>query len=300
MLQVHNISKRFGGFQALDGLTMYVPDGAIYGFIGKNGAGKTTLIKIVGGLLHADNGEITRGGGRGAGESVSAHPRLGMIAGAPAMYADMTAEENMKQQYRLLGLSTFDDIGEKLARVGLAHTGRKKARHFSLGMRQRMGLAMALSGDPDFVILDEPMGGLDPQGMHEFRELIRRLNAEQGVTFLISSHLLGELSRVATHFGFIDRGSMLKQLTAEELERSLQKSVRMRVSDADALTAILDGMAARYRRLSGMEVEVLSPVSITHVAVELMQKNCELYACTETEESLENYFMQLVGSEQHA
>ena len=153
----------------------------------------------------------------------------------PAIYLDLTAEENLKTQYRILGLPSFDGISDILKLVGLDHTGKKKAKNFSLGMRQRLGIAVALAGDPDFLVLDEPANGLDPQGIIEIRELILNLNRRQQITVLISSHILDELSKFATHYGFIDGGRMVKELSAEELEAACRKCVRMEVSSAKAL-----------------------------------------------------------------
>ena len=156
----------------------------------------------------------------------------------PSIYLDMTAEDNLKEQYRIIGLPSFDDIPELLRLVGLENTGKKKAKNFSLGMKQRLGIAIALAGSPDFLILDEPVNGLDPQGIIEMRELILKLNQERQITFLISSHILDELSRLATHYGFIDSGHMVKELSARELDAACRKCIRVQVSDIHALTRV--------------------------------------------------------------
>ena len=301
LLTVSNLSKRFHGYMALDGLSMRIPEGAIYGFIGKNGAGKTTLIKIICGLLHADGGTYSLSAGNGAdGSQAAAVPRVGAIAGEPAMYGDMTAEENMLQQYRILGLPTFDGIAETLRLVGLADTGKKKARHFSQGMRQKLGIAMALAGEPAFLVLDEPMNGLDPQGIRELRELILSLNRERHVTFLISSHILGELARIATHYGFIDRGRMLAEMTADELAQLLTKSLRVKVSSTEVLARVLDRRKIGYRILSDTEADVFSDISVTQLAAELMALQCEIYSCCTRDERLDEYFLHLVEDVQNA
>ena len=297
VLTVTNLTKRFGREKALDGLSMRVPRGAIYGFVGKNGAGKTTLIKTVCGLLCADGGDCILSNGRDADAT---RPRVGAIAGEPAMYGDMTAEENMHAQYRILGLPGFDGIQDRLRLVGLENTGNKKTKHFSQGMRQKLGIAMALSGDPIFLILDEPVNGLDPQGIRELRELVIRLNREQGITFLISSHILSELSRVATHYGFIDCGHMLREMTATELETSLMKTLRVRVSSADALARVLDARGLRYRVLSATEADVFGKISVTELARELAHSDCEIYTCYEREEGLDEYFLRLVEGGRNA
>lgn len=168
--------------------------------------------------------------------------RMGAVVETPSIYSDMNAEDNLKQQYRILGLPSFEGIPELLKLVGLENTGKKKAKNFSLGMKQRLGIAVALAGDPDFLVLDEPTNGLDPQGIIEMRELILKLNREHQITVLISSHILDELSRLATHYGFIDSGRMLKEMSASELEAVCRKCMRMEVSDTKVLTKVLDEM----------------------------------------------------------
>ena len=171
------------------------------------------------------------GAGHNSREITKARRRMGAIVETPAIYTDMTAEENLRQQYLILGLPSYDGIPELLKLVGLENTGRKKAKHFSLGMKQRLGIAIALAGDPDFLVLDEPVNGLDPQGIVEMRELILKLNRERRITVLISSHILDELSRLATHYGIIDHGRMVKELSAEELDAACRKCVHMEVTD---------------------------------------------------------------------
>ena len=205
ILTTNELKKTYGKFNALNGLSMNVPKGAIYGFVGKNGAGKTTLIRLICGLQFATDGEFTLYGKSSRGADISkARRRMGAVVETPSIYLDMTAADNLKQQYRVIGIPSFEGIPELLKLVGLGDTGKKKARHFSLGMKQRLGIAVALCGNPDFLLLDEPINGLDPQGIIEIRELILKLNRERGITVLISSHILDELSRLATHYGFID------------------------------------------------------------------------------------------------
>ena len=200
ILETRSLSKHYGHFKALDGMDMHVPKGAIYGLVGKNGAGKTTLIRLICGLQEPSSGSFTLYGTENRDKAiVKARRRMGAVVETPSLYLDMTAEENLKMQYRVLGLPSFEGIGELLSLVGLENTGRKKARHFSLGIKQRLGIAVALAGDPDFLVLDEPVNGLDPQGIIEIRELILKLNRERQISVLISSHLLDELSRLATH-----------------------------------------------------------------------------------------------------
>ena len=220
VLKTNALCKHYKDFKALNGLTMNVPKGSIYGFVGKNGAGKTTLIRLVCGLQLPTSGSFELYGVEHSDKEISkSRRRMGAVVETPSIYLDMTAEDNLKQQYRILGMPSFDGITELLKLVGLENTGRKKAKNFSLGMRQRLGIAVALCGDPDFLVLDEPINGLDPQGIIEIRELILKLNREQKITVLISSHILDELSRLATHYGFIDSGRIVREMSAEELVR---------------------------------------------------------------------------------
>ena len=219
---------------------------------------------------------------------------------SPAIYPDMTARENLRQQYRVLGLPSDDGIDELLCLVGLGDTSKKKAKNFSLGMRQRLGIAVALAGNPDFLVLDEPVNGLDPQGIIEMRELILKLNREHGITVLISSHILDELSRLATHYGFIDGGHMVKEMSAQELETRCRKCVRIEVSDTKALARVLDRLKAEYRITDDFHADIYAEIPVTALVSALAKENCTVKNLTEQDESLESFYMNLVGGEHHA
>lgn len=295
-LEAKSLCKRYGHFKALNGLSMRVPRGAIYGFVGKNGAGKTTLLRVICGLQKPDGGEYSLfGTGSESADIYKVRRRMGGVVETPSIYADMTAEENLQMQYRLLGLPSFEGIGELLQLVGLSDTGKKKARNFSLGMRQRLGIAVALCGNPDFLVLDEPVNGLDPQGIVEIRELILRLNREYGITVLISSHILDELSRLATHYGFIDSGSIVKEISAEELNAACRKCVRLMVNDTRALCCVLDRLKLEYNILSDSEADIYGETNISKLISALAEEECEVLSLHEHDESLENYYINLVG-----
>lgn len=299
VLQTNALGKRYKGFDALKNLTMHVPKGAIYGFVGKNGAGKTTLIRLICGLQRPSAGEYILYGERNSSREIhKARRRMGAVVETPSVWMDMTAEENLKEQYRILGLPSFEDIPELLELVGLADTGKKKAKHFSLGMRQRLGIAVALAGDPDLLVLDEPANGLDPQGIVEIRELILRLNRKRQITVLISSHILDELSRLATHYGFIDKGHMVKEISAKELEAACRKCTRVEVTDAKVLARVLETLGMEYQLLSGQEADIFARVPITRLVLALWEEGCELVSIQEREESLESYYINLVGGGQ--
>ncbi len=295
-LETKSLCKQYGHFKALNGLSMRVPRGAIYGFVGKNGAGKTTLLRVICGLQSPDGGEYSLFGvGNKSADLYRARRRMGAVVETPSIYGDMTAEENLRMQHRVLGMPTFDGIEELLRLVGLADTGKKKAKNFSLGMRQRLGIAVALCGNPDFLVLDEPVNGLDPQGIVEIRELILRLNREHGITVLISSHILDELSRLATHYGFIDGGFVLKEISAEELNDACRKCVRLSVSDMKVLCLVLDREKQEYKVLSDSEADVYGNENISRLISALAAEGCEVRSIHEHDESLENYYINLVG-----
>ena len=302
VLTTEKLSKRYSRFTALDGLSMHVPKGAVYGVVGKNGAGKTTLIRLVCGLQTPTSGLYTLYGvshtdRRGLSK---VRRRMGAVVETPSIYLDLTAEDNLKEQYLILGRPSFDGIPDLLKLVGLEDTGKKKARHFSLGMKQRLGIAVALAGDPDLLVLDEPVNGLDPQGIIEVRELILKLNRERQITVIISSHILDELARLATHYGFIDGGRMVKELSAQELEAACRKCVHVEVSDTGALARVLDGMGVDYKIRSEKEADIFAQLNVSQLTLALAKENCEALSMQERDESLESYFVNLVGGGGHA
>ena len=296
VLTTDALSKRYRQFKALDGLSMHVPKGAVYGFVGRNGAGKTTLIRLICGLQEASSGGYVLYGKTDSEKEIHrARRRMGAVVETPSLYQNMTAEDNLKEQYRTLGLPFFSGIPELLELVGLQDTGKKKVKNFSLGMRQRLGIAVALAGNPDFLVLDEPVNGLDPQGIIEIRELILKLNRERQITVLISSHILDELSRLATHYGFIDRGHMVKEISAEELEAECRKCTRLEVTDINTLIRVMDKMGWEYSILSGRQADIFTKVNITQLALALAEEHCEILSLQERDESLESYFVNLIG-----
>lgn len=301
VLETNAISKRYRNFEALNGLSMRVPKGAIYGFIGRNGAGKTTLIRLICGLQEPTSGAFSLYGAKNTDpETERSRRRMGAVVETPSIYMDMTAEENIRQQYLVLGVPSAEGAEELLRLVGLGDTGKKKAKHFSLGMRQRLGIAVALVGNPDFLVLDEPTNGLDPLGIIEMRELLLRLNREHSITVLISSHILDELSRLATHYGFIDGGRMVREMSAGELEARCRKCMRIEVSDAAALARVLDGMQAEYRILEENRADIYAEIPVTALVSALERENCAVISLREQDESLESFYMNLIGGGQHA
>ncbi len=300
ILEANALAKRYRNFSALNGLTMHIPKGSIYGFVGRNGAGKTTLIRLICGLQEPSGGEYKLCGVKNTDKKIiSCRKKMGAVVESPAIYTEMTAEENLRQQNYILKATNEGDILELLTLVGLGDAGKKKVKNFSLGMRQRLGIAIALAGNPEFLVLDEPINGLDPQGIIEMRELILKLNRERGITVLISSHILDELSRLATHYGFIDGGRMIKEMSAEELEKRCRKCICVDVSDTRPLADVLDGMRAEYEILDRTRANIYSDIQVTLLVTELLKKDCIVYGMREHDENLESFYMNLVGGEQN-
>lgn len=301
VLETKALCKQYKHFKALDDLNLHVPKGAIYGFVGKNGAGKTTLIRVITGLQRPTSGEyVIYGIGNTDKTIAQARRRMGAVVETPSIYLDLSAEDNMKVQYRILGLPSQDGIDELLALVGLSGTGKKKIKNFSLGMKQRLGIAVALAGKPDFLVLDEPVNGLDPQGIIEIRELILRLNREMGITVLISSHILDELSRVATHYGFIDSGHIVKEISAEDLERSCTRKTVVTVTNLGAFVRAMDKMHLTYRVTGDNTAEIYDSVSVSSLSDAAKQENCTILSLHEQEESLESFYLNVIGGGDHA
>ncbi len=295
-LETNLLTKKYKDFKAVDSLNMHVPKGSIYGLIGKNGAGKTTLIRIICGLQEPTSGNYSLYGVRNDEKRICrSRRRMGAVVETPGIYLDLSAEENIKEQYRVLGRP--DDFGIKplLKLVGLENTGKKKAKNFSLGMKQRLGIAIALAGDPDLLILDEPTNGLDPQGIVEIRELILKLNRERGITVLISSHILDELSKLATWYGFVNDGQIMKEMSSDELETHFRKCTVVKVSNVNALVETLDSLGSEYKVTGENEAEIFSDISISGLVRELDKSGCELLSAKEKDETLESYFINLLG-----
>ena len=298
IVRTEGICKYYRGFKALNGVDMNIPKGAIYGFVGKNGAGKTTMIRVLTGLQLPTKGSYEIFGVRGDDREISrTRRRIGAVVETPAVFSDMTAVDNLKQQYINLGLPSYEGLEELLQLVGLADTGRKKVKNFSLGMRQRLGIAIALVGNPDFLILDEPVNGLDPQGIIEIRELILKLNREEGITFLISSHILDELAKLATHYGFIDKGKIIREMSSEELEASCRKSIRMKVSDTAILARIMEKMGIEYSIIDDKSADIYSNMKFSDLAAAFAAEGCDIISMEEHDESLESFYMSLLGGE---
>ena len=295
VLEATNLEKKYKDFTALKNLNLHVQQGAIYGLIGKNGAGKTTLIRIICGLQQPTNGTYAIYGVQQNEKLADVRKRMGAIIETPAIYSEMSARDNLIGQYKLVGMPIDDGIEELLTLVGLEKTGKKKVKNFSLGMKQRLAIAMALANHPDFLILDEPINGLDPAGIIEIRELILKLNREKRITILISSHYLDELSKIATHYGFLDKGYIVEEISHEELMRKLERKIVLNVNEPTEFVKYFERFKIPYKVVDRRTINVYGKYNLSTFIRELANHQLIVEEIHEHEESLEGYYMNLIG-----
>ena len=295
-LETSDLSHRFARQDVLRGINMQVPAGSIYGFLGPNGAGKTTTLRLILGLLRRQRGEIRIFGKRFDDDRLGILGSVGSLIESPSLYDHLSAVENLRL-LQLIHRCPESRIGEVLELVGLGGTGKKRAKQFSLGMRQRLSIAAALLHRPSLIILDEPTNGLDPSGIIEIRNLLIELNRSQGCTILVSSHLLSEVERVATHVGILGKGTLLFQGPMDELRRRRQEVLSVRVSTSDnaeaARTIAEEGIAARL-----VDGEVVLPAltgeRIAAINRRLTARNLDVYEIRAVRNDLETIFLDLV------
>lgn len=301
LLRTYGLTKQFGKHRAVDHVDLHVNRGAIYGFIGRNGAGKTTFLRMVCGLAAPTEGEIEIFGARGR-ELQEICSRIGCLIEGPGLYGNMTAKENMEIKCRFCGIKRPGYIEELLDMVGLSDVGKKKTKKFSLGMKQRLGIAMALIGEPDLLVLDEPINGLDPQGIAEVRDIILRLNRERNMTILISSHILEELSKISTDYGIIHHGCLLQELTREELMEKCSDRIEITLNQAKAAVPVLDGLGIKnYRVVDRDHIHIFERLDESgQINMELAKAGITVTEIAKTSEELESYFLNLTGGARHA
>lgn len=291
LLKINNISMRYGSNLVLQNVNMTIHRGDIYGFVGRNGAGKTTLIRVITGLINPYGGNYV----------FNLPKRLGAISGiveAPAIKEGLSGFENLKVQAILLGLTDYEEkIKEVLEIVGLENND-KKAGNYSLGMKQRLAIACLLLGDPELMILDEPANGLDPKGMKEMRELIVRLNQEKGITFLISSHILSELDKMATTYGFIEGGKIMKEIDANDLHNVGKVAYAFKVNNTSGIkNEIEQAFKVNCKILNENSFVLDDEVDPVNVCLFLRGKGLEIYSFERKKEELEDYFISLLKGE---
>ena len=294
ILKTNSLIKKYGEITVLNNINMTIKRGDIYGFVGKNGAGKTTFMRTVLSLTNPTSGEITLFGDK-AIEEVGL--RVGSLIEAPGLYKNATAYENLKRFSIIYGADE-DKIPEILELVGLANTGKKKAKDFSLGMRQRLGIAIALLGEPELLLLDEPINGLDPAGIKDIRDLILKLNKEQHITILISSHILDELSKVVTKYGIINNGKMVEEITAKELHEKCKQKLLLEVDNTEKAKKIISKIIPEksIQIKSEFEIEIYSQIEkAAEMNTALVKGGIKVSAIYPSTDTLEEYFMRRIG-----
>lgn len=294
VITTNGLTKSYKGKPAVDHVSMRVQKGDIYGFIGRNGAGKSTTLKMLCGLVYPTAGEIQLFEGSVMDEA--ARRRVGILIEDAGLYPHLTARENMMLKARYLGLVSDDSVDQALELMNIADTGKKKVKNFSMGMKQRLGIAMALLGNPDLLILDEPINGLDPEGIREIRECIQRLNEQSGKTIIISSHILGELSKLANRYGIIKDGQLVQQITKEELEERCKDYLKLEVDDADRASVVLSEKfpGITYEVFGGNQLHVYDFTDSGSVTALLVENKVSVLSCAFHRMDLEQYFLELM------
>ncbi len=296
IIETKDITKKYDKYQVLNKLNIHVKENSIYGLIGKNGAGKTTLIRIICGLQDPTNGTYFINKIDNKAKDISlVRKKIGAIIERPSIYEEMNAKDNIICQMKLTGLTNYQDVSIILDVVGLSNVGNKKVRYYSLGMKQRLGIALALVNNPNILILDEPINGLDPEGIIEIRELILKLNKEKHITILISSHYLDELSKVATHYGFIDKGRIIEEISSEELNKKLTSFIELKVNNLKSFTNYFKNNNIPYEIKENNIINIYKDYNIQKFITELTNNNLEIESITKKNESLEEYYINLIG-----
>lgn len=300
ILKVENLEKIYHNHKVLSNLNMKIEEGAIYGLVGRNGAGKTTLIRIITGLQAPTKGNYEIFDINYKNSKIKKHLRtIGAIIEKPALIENMTARENIIEQSKIVGTIQTIEIDALLKLVGLNDTDNKKVRNFSLGMRQRLGIAITLCSNPKFIILDEPINGLDPEGIIVIRKLILKLNKEKNITFLISSHYLDELSKIATNYGFIKNGKIIKEISSKEFNEKKQIKTELIVDVPKIAIKYFKLKNLQYKIIDNNTFELSNITNISNLILELSNLNCSVKNIKETEETLENYYLDLIGGKEN-
>lgn len=300
ILKTTNLSKRYKKDFAVNNLNISIKRGEIYGFIGENGAGKTTFIRMITGLVYPTSGEIKLFSKEKGDELGNVRKRIGALIERPAFYPYMTAYENLEAFRIEKGIPGKECIDKTLKSVGLYQDKNKKLKNFSLGMKQKLALAIALLGDPEFLILDEPINGLDPMGIKEVRELLKKLNKEKNITMLISSHILGELYQLATCYGIIHKGKLMEQITLKELDEKCKRNLSIKVDDVNKAATILETELStnNFKVLPDGTIKLYDYVDNSRlVSSTLTKANIIIDQIMPNESNLEEYFINLVGGD---
>lgn len=294
VLQTSNLTKNYGHSKVVNDVSILITRGDIYGLIGQNGAGKTSLMKMVAGLTFPSSGDIFLFRNKNLEEN---RKKIGVTIENPAVYPNLTAKENLEIACRLFNIEDKSNISHVLSIVGLSDTGNKKARNFSLGMKQRLALAIVLIDRPEFIILDEPINGLDPKGVTELRDLILQLNHEYHITFLISSHVLGELEKIATKYGVLKDGVLVDQFSAQELNDRFKKSIMIETQEIErASDIIIHSLHTQNFIVKGNFIQLYDYIDCAEkVNATLINNGIPIKSFCLSKNNLEDYFLNLMG-----
>lgn len=298
VLSTSGLCKRYKRHMAVNGVDMHIERGDIYGFVGENGSGKTTVIRLITGLISPTAGNFQLFGvEHRSNEITSARSRIGAVVETPSIYLNMSAYDNLKTQSAICGVDSDEKIRSVLQDVGLSslYADKKQAGNFSLGMRQRLGIAMALLSDPEFLILDEPMNGLDPAGIVEIRELILKLNRERHITFLISSHILTELSLIATKYGIISKGKLIREITARQLQQECSKTICICTDDPQKLLQIVQDTTPLPCEVIADGVKILGDPELNTLLAAILAGGVRILSIHCSQTSFEDYYLSLIG-----
>ena len=291
-----DLTKVYSGRAVVDHVNIHVPDGSIYGFVGENGSGKTTIIRLLMGLIRPNAGEYSLYDVNFKNKDIyKIRANVSAIVEAPSLVPSMNAYQNIKYACMYYGIQATDElINKALSDVGLHDVGKKKVKDFSLGMRQRMGIAILLLNNPKLMLLDEPMNGLDPSGVAELRDLIISLN-QKGITFLISSHILSELEKVATHWGFISQGKLLKEISSEDLALECKKSIEVSHHDLDALETAIKKIGVKEYKRSPNFIRIYDEILPLDLLSKLKKEGLEIEHIKTIEVNVEEYYLSMIG-----
>ncbi len=304
VLQTNGLTKSYRGNRVLNGVTMNVRRGDIYGFVGENGSGKTTVIRLITGLIHAESGEFSLFGVDSKSPDIlKARAKIGAIVESPSIYMNLSAKDNLIMQCTILGINDLEKCKQTLTTVGLGELwgSKKHAGDFSLGMRQRLGIAMSLLGNPEFIILDEPMNGLDPAGIVGIRELILRLNHDHGITFLISSHILTELALVANRYGIISRGALIQEISSSELEKVCTHSTEIKTDNRNKLVDVLAPYFDNTKMFlldDGVRIE--ADIDLNDVLSKIISQDIKILSVNTHRSSIEEHYLSMMGGNKNA
>ena len=303
ILQTNGITVKYGGFLALDNVSISIKEKHIYGFIGENGAGKTTLMRVITGLSYPTSGEFTLFGKNTQADILKMRRRVGSIIEAPTLYPNYTAYQNLELQRVLIGNPDKGVCDRLLDLVGLKEVRNKKVRKFSMGKKQRLGIALALVGKPKLLILDEPINGLDPKNISELRVLLKKLNEENDVTLFISSHILNELYLLATDYYIIHKGRIIESLTHDELETKCRQYIKVRTNELPRCITVIENAYsdAEYKVVDDETLHLFSQIEKAEdIAKLLMENKIVTKEFSVTEQSLEEYFLGVTGGVENA